>query len=326
MPVRLPGVAIFSCPKGWPVPMSYVFRRLIAAVPTLLILTFVIFMLQQVAPGDPTLLITGEIYTQEVYDRARSRLGLDDPVMVQYANFLQRAVSGDLGDSLLYKRPVSELMVERLPKTLLLSGGALVVCYLIGLPLGIIAAVKRGTLADGLSMSVAGLGLAIPSFWLGIMLMTLFSIRLGWLPATGSNDGWRSFVLPILTLGFIESAAAARLLRSSMVQNLASDYVRTARAKGLTNQKVIMRHAFRNALMPIVSILGLQLGTILTGAVVVETVFAWPGLGKLLVDSILNKDFPVAQGVLLVIGTMIILFNLLADLTYRLVDPRVKLS
>lgn len=306
--------------------MAYVLRRLFAAIPTLLVLSFVIFMLQQIAPGDPTLLITGEIYTQEVYDRARERLGLDDPLPVQYGSFLSRTVQGDLGTSLLYKRPVSELMLERLPNTLILSGGALIVCYAIGLPLGILAAVKRGTLIDGLSMSVAGLGLAIPSFWLGIMLMTIFSIRLGWLPATGTGDGWRSFVLPIVTLGFVESAAAARLLRSSMVQSLSSEYVRTARAKGLRETVVTMRHAFPNALMPIVSILGLQVGTLLTGAVVVETVFAWPGLGKLLVDSILNKDFPVAQGVLMVIGTMIILSNLLADLAYRLVDPRVKLA
>lgn len=306
--------------------MSYVFRRLVAAIPTLLILTFVIFMLQQVAPGDPTLLITGEIYTQEVYDRARERLGIDDPLPVQYANFLSRTVTGDLGESLLYKRPVADLMLERLPNTLILSGGALILCYLIGIPLGVLAAVHRGKFLDGLSMSIAGLGLAIPSFWMGILLMTLFSIRLGWLPATGAGDGWRSFVLPIVTLGFIESAAAARLLRSSMVQNLASEYVRTARSKGLVEIFVIMRHAFPNALMPLVSIIGLQLGTLLTGAVVVETVFAWPGLGKLLVDSILNKDFPVSQGVLLVIGSMIIVSNLLADLAYRLVDPRVKLA
>lgn len=306
--------------------MGYVIRRLFAAIPTLLILTFVVFMLQQIAPGDPTLLITGEIYTQEVYDRARERLGIDDPVMVQFANFLSRTVTGDLGESLLYKRPVSELMLERLPNTLVLSGGAIILCYLIGIPLGIIAAVNRGRFLDGLSMSIAGLGLAIPSFWLGVLLMTFFSIRLGWLPATGTGDGWRSYVLPIATLGFIESAASARLLRSSMVQNLASEYVRTARSKGLKEKIVVIRHAFPNALMPLVSIIGLQIGTLLTGAVVVETVFAWPGLGKLLVDSILNKDFPVAQGVLLVIGTMIILSNLLADLVYRLVDPRVELK
>ena len=306
--------------------MAYVIRRLAAAIPTLLILSAIIFMLQQIAPGDPTLLVTGEIYTQEVYDRARERLGIDEPVVMQYARFLGRTVQGDLGDSLLYKRPVAELVVERVPQTLALSLGALVVCYVIGVPLGVLAAIKRGTFWDALSMSIASLGLAIPGFWLGIMLVILFAINLGWFPATGSTDGWRSFVLPIVTLGVAESAAVARLIRSSMVENLRADYVRTARAKGLREFVVVTRHALRNALLPIVSVLGLQLGTLLTGAVVVETVFAVPGLGKLLIDSILNKDFPVSQAVLLIIGSMIIICNLLADLAYRLVDPRVVLS
>ncbi len=306
--------------------MAYVIRRLAAAIPTLLILSAIIFMLQQIAPGDPTLLVTGEIYTQEVYDRARERLGIDEPVVMQYGRFLGRTVQGDLGDSLLYKRPVAELVVERVPQTLALSLGALVVCYAIGVPLGVLAAIKRGTFWDALSMSIASLGLAIPGFWLGIMLVILFAINLGWFPATGSTDGWRSFVLPIVTLGVAESAAVARLIRSSMVENLRADYVRTARAKGLREFVVVTRHALRNALLPIVSVLGLQLGTLLTGAVVVETVFAVPGLGKLLIDSILNKDFPVSQAVLLIIGSMIIICNLLADLAYRLVDPRVVLS
>ena len=306
--------------------MAYVVRRLVAAIPTLFLLSVIIFSLQQIAPGDPTLLVTGEIYTQEVYDRARERLGIDDPIVVQYGRFMGRALQGDLGDSLLYKRPVSELIVERLPQTLLLSLGALVVCYLIGIPAGVIAAIKRGSIWDSILMGLATLGLAIPGFWLGILLVILFSIHLGWFPATGSADGWRSYALPIFTLGVAEAASVARLIRSSMLESLNADYIRTARAKGLREQVVVVRHALRNALLPIVSVLGLQLGFLLTGAVVVESVFAWPGLGKLLIDSILNKDFPVAQGVLLVIGIMIILCNLLADLTYRLVDPRVDLS
>ncbi len=306
--------------------MAYVLRRLIAAIPTLLLLSIVIFGLQQIAPGDPTLLITGEIYTQEVYDRARERLGIDDPLIVQYGNFLQRVVQGDLGDSLLYRRPVAELVWERLPNTALLSLGALVVCYLIGIPAGVIAALKRGSVWDSVVMSIATLGLAVPGFWLGIMLVVLFSVHLGWVPASGTQDGWKSFILPIFTLGFAESASVARLVRSSMLESLSADYIRTARAKGLTDLVVTIRHALRNALLPIISVLGLQLGLLLTGAVVIETVFAWPGLGKLLVDAILNKDFPVAQGVLLIIGIMIVLSNLLADLAYRLVDPRVVLS
>lgn len=306
--------------------MAYVIRRLLAAIPAILILSVVVFSLQRIAPGDPTLLVTGEIYTQEVYDRARERLGLDESVVIQYGSFLTRSIQGDLGDSLFYRQPVSELIVERLPQTLILSVGALVVCYTIGLPLGVIAAVRRGSFWDSLLMSVATLGLAIPGFWLGIMLVVFFSVQLGWLPATGSSDGWRSYVLPILTLGVAEAASVARLIRSSMLESLSADYIRTAHAKGLRSTSVVVRHALRNALLPVISLLGLQIGFLLTGAVVVESVFAWPGLGKLLIDSILNKDFPVAQGVLLIIGIMIVLGNLLADLAYRLVDPRVVLS
>jgi ABC-type dipeptide/oligopeptide/nickel transport system permease component len=209
---------------------------------------------------------------------------------------------------------------------MLLSLGALVVCYLIGIPAGVLAAVKRGSIWDSIIMALATLGLAVPGFWLGIMLVVFFSVRLGWVPASGTQDGWKSFVLPIVTLGFAEAASVARLVRSSMLESLSADYVRTARAKGLRNLAVVVRHALRNALLPIISVLGMQLGLLLTGAVVIETVFAWPGLGKLLVDSILNKDFPVAQGVLLIIGATIVFCNLLADLAYRLVDPRVVLS
>lgn len=306
--------------------MGYVTRRLAAAVPTLLLLSLAIFLLQHLVPGDPTLLVTGEIYTQDVYDRARERLGIDEPLPVQYVTFVRNTVTGDLGTSLLYKRPVSELIWERLPQTLLLSLGSLVVCYAIGIPLGILSALKRGTVWDSFSMAVATLGLAIPGFWLGILLVIFFSIDLGWFPATGSTDGWRSFVLPVVTLGVAEAAAVARLLRTSMVESLTADYIRTARAKGVRERSVVLLHALRNALLPIISILGLQLGFLLTGAVVVETVFAWPGLGKLLVDAILNKDFPVAQAVLLIIGAMIILGNLLADLAYRLADPRVNVE
>jgi ABC-type dipeptide/oligopeptide/nickel transport system permease component len=306
--------------------VAYLIRRLAAAVPTMLILSFVIFMLQHLVPGDPTLLVIPETYTQDVYDRARERLGIDESLPVQYAKFLQHTVTGDLGTSLMYRKPVSDLVLERLVKTLLLSLGSLVVCYLIGIPLGVIAALRRGSILDSFCMSIATLGLAIPGFWLGILLVILFSIHLGWLPATGSQDGWKSYVLPIFTLGVAEAASVARLIRSSMVDNLAADYIRTARSKGVREFAVVMRHAFRNALLPIVSVLGLQIGYLLTGAVVVETVFAWPGLGKLLIDSILNKDFPVAQAVLLIIGAMIVLSNLAADLAYRLVDPRVVLK
>ena len=305
--------------------MAYVVRRLLASAPSLGILSVVVFMLLHLAPGDPTILITGPLVTDEVYDRTRQQLGLDEPLPIQYWRYMSRVGQGDLGDSLLYKRPTVDLIWERLPKTLLLSLGALVVCYLLGVPAGVLAAVRRGSPWDAGVMATATLGLAIPGFWLGLMLIILFAVNLGWFPASG-YEGGRSYVLPIITLGVGEAAGIARIIRSSMLEHLGADYVQTARAKGLRDRVIVVRHALRNALLPTLSVLGLQLGFLLSGAVVVESVFGWPGLGRLLVDSILNKDFQVVQGVLLIIGTMIVIGNLLADVLYRMVDPRVSLT
>lgn len=302
--------------------MNNILIRVLTIIPAILGLSLIVFLLLELAPGDPTLLIVGDIYTQDVYDRARERLGLDRPIYERYFLFLKSALTGDLGDSLVYRRPVVDLILERLPRTLLLSAGALVVAYAVGLTTGVIAAVKRGGILDIALMSLATFSLAVPNFWLGILLIILFSVQLGWVPA-GGFDSWQGLILPIITLGLSESASVARLVRSSMLNTLRSDYVRTAQAKGLRNMQVIINHALRNALLPVVSILGIQLGFFLTGSVVIETVFQWPGIGKLLVDSILGKDFPVTQAILLLIGTMIALFSLVADMTYRLADPRV---
>jgi ABC-type dipeptide/oligopeptide/nickel transport system permease component len=280
-------------------------------------------MLQHLAPGDPTYLVTGPVVTDEVYQRTRTQLGLDEPLPVQYWTFLSNAVRGDLGTSLLSKRPTLDLIVDRLPKTLAVSLGAMALSYLIGVTAGVIAAVKRGTVWDVLVMGGATLGMAIPGFWLGLMLIMFFAVRLGWLPASGASTP-SHFVLPILALGVGESASIARVIRSSMLESMGGDYIRTARAKGLRERVVVVRHALRNALLPVTSILGMQIGFLLTGAVIVETVFGFPGLGRLLIDSILNKDFPVVQGVLLVIGLMIVLGNFVADVIYRFVDPRIE--
>jgi len=303
--------------------MRFVFRRLLIAIPSLLIVSVFIFMLQHLAPGDPTYLVTGPVVSDEVYQRTRAQLGLDEPLPVQYWTFLSNVLRGDLGTSLLSKRPTLDLIVDRLPKTLAISLGAMALSYVVGMTAGVIAAIKRGSIWDVLVMGAATLGMAVPGFWLGLMLIMLFAVRLDWLPASGASTP-RHFVLPILALGAGEAASIARVIRSSMLEALSGDYIRTARAKGLREGIVIVRHALRNALLPIISILGMQIGFLLTGAVIVETVFAFPGLGRLLIDSILNKDFPVVQGVLLVIGLMIVLGNLLADVIYRFVDPRIE--
>lgn len=305
--------------------MRFVLRRLLGAVPSLIVVSIFIFTLQHLAPGDPTYLVTGPVVSDEVYQRTRMQLGLDEPLPVQYWTFLSNAVQGDLGTSLLSKRPTLDLIAERLPKTLAVSLGAMALSYLIGMTAGVIAAIKRGSVWDVLVMGIATLGMAVPGFWLGLMLIMLFAVQLGWLPASGASTP-SHFVLPILALGFGEAASIARVIRSSMLEAMGGDYIRTARAKGLHEQVVIVRHALRNALLPVTSILGMQIGFLLTGAVIVETVFGFPGLGRLLIDSILNKDFPVVQGVLLVIGLMIVIGNFFADVIYRFVDPRIDFS
>ena len=305
--------------------MRFVVRRLLGAVPSLLVVSLFIFMLQLLAPGDPTILVTGPVVSVEVYERTRKQLGLDEPLPVQYWTFLSNAVTGNLGTSLLSKRPTLDLIVERLPPTLAVSLGAMALSYAIGVTAGIIAAIRRGTVWDVLVMGGATLGMAIPGFWLGLMLIMFFAVRLGWFPASGASSP-KHFVLPILALGIGEAASIARVIRSSMLESMSGDFIRTARAKGLREYVVIVRHALRNALLPVTSILGLQIGFLLTGAVIVETVFGFPGLGRLLIESILNKDFPVVQGVLLVIGLMIVIGNFIADVIYRVVDPRITLS
>jgi peptide/nickel transport system permease protein len=302
--------------------LGFVLRRLLLSLPALVLVSAVVFALMHLAPGDPTYLIVGPTATQQVYERTRERLGLDASLATQYWRFLSRAARGDLGTSLLYRAPVTRLLAERVPNTLLLGAAALLVAYLIGIPAGIAAALRRGSLLDLAIMSASTIGLGVPSFWLGLMLITTFAVLLPWFPASGYDQGLRSLLLPAFTIGLIEAAIITRLMRSSVLESLRADYVRTARAKGLGFARVLL-HAVRNALLPLVSFLGLQLGFLLAGAVVVEIVFAWPGVGRLLVDAIAQRDFPVVQGVLLVTGAAIVLGNLFADVLYRVVDPRI---
>jgi peptide/nickel transport system permease protein len=301
-----------------------ILRRLLVAIPTLFIFSLLVFSLMHLAPGDPTLLYTGRLASAEVYARTRAQLGLDEPLYIQYGKFLSNLIKGNLGTSLNYRMDVIELLKLRIPNSLILGSLSLLLAYLLAIPLGILSAVKQGSIFDLVTMVIIALGMSMPLFWLGLMLILFFSVRLGWLPVSG-YESWRHLILPVVTLASVQVSFLMRMVRSSMLEVLRQDYIRTARAKGLPGFRVIWQHALRNALIPLVSILGMQIGWLVAGAVVIETVFVWPGVGKLIVDSIIRSDYPVIQGVLLFLGGMVIVGNLIADLLYRVVDPRIHL-
>ncbi len=253
----------------------------------------------------------------------REQYGLNDPIHVQYLRFVGRAIQGDLGRSLQFKRPVIDEIRTQLPATLQLTAAAMVVALTVGLGLGILAAIRPHSLLDAFTMSIAMAGVSFPSFWVGLMLLLIFSLALGWLPATGT-EGIERLIMPAATLGFGAAAIIARLTRSSLLEVLQQQYIVTARAKGLSFVKVVFRHALRNALIPVVTIVGLQFGNLLAGAVVIETVFSRQGIGRLLVTAILGRDFPLVQGVILFVASVYVIVNLLVDLSYALIDPRIR--
>jgi peptide/nickel transport system permease protein len=298
-------------------------RRLFTLVPTLLGVVTLVFAFLHLVPGDPVEVMLGE--SARPADRAalRADLGLDRPLLTQYADYLAGIAHGDLGKSFTFRKPVARVIAERAPATLLLAGCALVVAVAIALPAGVVAAVRKDTLLDRGSLVASLLGVSMPNFWLGPLLVLLFSVRLGWFPVSG-NEGWRSVVLPAFTLGAALSAILTRMLRSSLVEVLPADYLQAARARGLPEWKVVWVHALRNAGLPVITLLGLQLGSLLSGAVITETVFAWPGLGTLLVGAIQGRDYPLVQGCVLVVSLGYVAANLLADLLYRWADPRVR--
>lgn len=302
---------------------AFLVRRLAAALGTVVGVALLTSLLIRLVPGDPVELMLGE--SAAAGDRAalRTSLGLDRPAPEQVLAQLDRLARLDLGESLYSRRPVSTLIAERLPATAELALAALAVAAAVAVPLGIVAARRRGGLADGAAMGLALLGLSVPSFWLGPLLILLFSVVLGWTPVSG-REGLASLVLPALTLGTGMAAVLARMLRSSLLETLSEDYVRTARAKGLGEGAVIWRHALRNAALPVVTVFGMQAGALLAGAVITETVFAWPGIGSLLVEAIQRRDFPVVQGCVLLISTTYVAVNALTDLAYAWLDPRVR--
>lgn len=302
----------------------YVARRLAQTIPVLFGVSLLVFSMLHLVPGDPVKMMLSEFATSpEQLERLRAQLHLDDPLPVQFGRFVVDAARGDLGYSIRSKRPVAQEIAENLPSTLQLAVAGLLVAGLIGIPLGILAAVKQQSWLDAGSMIVALIGVSMPSFWLGLLLIFAFSLHIRLFPATGGGD-LRHLVLPAVTLGLGASAIIARLTRSSMLEVLHQEYVTTARAKGLNEFAVIARHAFKNAVIPVLTIFGLQFGQLLAGTVVIETVFSRPGIGRLIVGAILSKDFPLVQGVVLVVAVSYVLVNLCVDVLYAVADPRIR--
>jgi peptide/nickel transport system permease protein len=304
---------------------AFLLRRLAAALGVVLAVALLTSVLIHLVPGDPVELMLGESATAGDRAALRASLGLDRPPAEQVLAQLARLARLDLGESLHSRRPVAQLVAERLPATLELAAAALAVAVALALPLGVLAARRRGGAADGAAMGLALLGLSVPSFWLGPLLILVFSVVLGWTPVSG-REGLSSLVLPALTLGTGMAAVLARMLRGSLLETLSEDYVRTARAKGVPEGTVVRRHALRNAALPVVTVFGMQAGALLAGAVITETVFAWPGIGSLLVEAIQRRDYPVVQGCVLLISTGYVLVNALTDLAYAWLDPRVRVA
>src|ERR1051326_933442 len=311
----------------------YIARRLIQAIPLLFGISLIVFLIIHFAPGDAAEFALGSRANQEDIERLRQYLGLDLPWYEQYGRLLKTWLSGDLGDSVVLRRPVFDLIVERAPRTAELLGGSILCSLLIAVPIGVISAVKRYSLTDAVVTVVSFIGVALPSFWLGIILILIFAVSLGWLPAGGAQtvgepfsigDHLKHLILPLSVLTLVRTAGWSRYLRSSMLEVLGQDYVRTARAKGLTEPRVVYRHALRNAVTPIITLLGLSLPDIVGGAIITEQIFNWNGLGQLTVRATLTRDVPVVMALVMLSGVAIVIGNLLADITYGLVDPRIK--
>ena len=314
--------------------LVYIQRRILLMVPILIGVTLAVFLMLHALPGDPVLMmltehsggaaptVTGTI-TDEMYENMRRELGLDKPLHEQYIKFLFDVISGDWGNSFRTQLPVSEMLLKNLPYSIDLALASLGVSLIVGLILGIIAAIKRGTWIDNLTMTLAVTGVSMPNFWLGIMLLLIFSLNLRWIPAVAPADSWQSLILPSLALGFSAAAIIARLVRSNLIDIFNQDYIRTARAKGLMEYVVVARHALKNAMIPVITVAGLQFGNLLGGTVIIETVFARPGLGMIMIEGIMEKDFPVVQGAVLFAAIAYVVANFVVDITYAYLDPRI---
>lgn len=330
---------------------NYIIRRLLSLIPTLFGVSIIVFLFLRMIPGDPALALGGEHATEATVERIREEFGLNKPLPQQYITYMGKVLRGDLGRSILSRRPIADEIRARFPATFELSVCALIVALVVGLPAGIISATKRNSPIDNIAMVGSLLGISMPIFWLGLMLNWFFAVELGWLPSvtrldasidlqritnliivdsilTGNAEallnGIKHLILPSVALSTISMAIIARMTRSAMLEVLEQDYIRTARAKGLIERVVTVRHALKNALLPVITVLGLQVGVLLSGAVLTETIFAWPGIGRWLYLSILSRDYPIVQGMALFITALFLVVNLLVDVSYALVDPRIR--
>jgi peptide/nickel transport system permease protein len=309
--------------------INHTTKRILEVIPVLFIVSVIVFSMMHLLPGDPTLLMLagaeGGSIPQERLNELREIMGLNKPLYEQYINFITNALSGDLGTSIRLRTPVTEVLLQKIPYTLMLSLLGLIFSVILGVFIGLIAALFKDTWIDHFSMTLSLIGVSMPVYWLGLLLILFFSINLNIFPSSGAT-GWKSIVLPSLTLGFVSAGLISRLLRSSLLEVLNEDYIRTAKGKGLTNTIILIKHALKNAMIPVITILGLQFGNMLAGAVVTETVFSRPGLGRLVVNGILWKDYPLVQGTVLFIACIYVFVNLFVDISYSWFDPRIKLK
>lgn len=303
---------------------KFIIKRLLALIPVLIGVTLLVFCILDLAPGDPAKTILGEEASVEAIEALREEMGLDDPLLVRYGRYMAGLVQGDLGTSYKTGDPVSEEVWARLPNTIVLALTSTVVAIILALPLGVLAAIKQNTLFDGISMFISLIGISMPVFWMGLLLILLFAVTLGWFPVSGADQGIRSLVLPSIALGFMHMASIARTTRSSMLETIRQDYIRTVRAKGLPEREVITDHALKNALIPTITVIGIQIGQMLGGSVLTESVFAWPGIGRYMIQSIQGRDIPSVMGCIIIFTIGFALVNLLVDLIYGFVDPRIK--
>lgn len=314
--------------------LIYIIRRLFQLIPVLLIMSVIVFSLIHLIPGDPVDVILGEGHSDPVVEAAlRHQLHLDKPVIVQYGYWLGNVLQGDLGRSAITREPVFDMILTRLPATALLAFSSAVVAILISIPAGILAAVRQNRFADYAAMGVALGGISIPNFWLGVMLILVFSQFLGWLPSMGyaplftnPSEAFLHLLMPSITLGTAMAASLTRFTRSEVLEELRNDYVRTARAKGLSEYVVITKHVLKNSMIPTITVIGLQIGGLLEGAVITETVFAWPGIGRLAIQAVFERDYPLVQGIVLFAAVIYVLVNLTVDVIYGYLDPRVRLD
>jgi peptide/nickel transport system permease protein len=304
--------------------IRYIIKRLFALIPVILVLTFIVFTILSMTPGDATSIILGSEYTEELGAKLRVELGLDRPVVVQYLHYIANLLRGDFGTSYVMRAPVLDQLSVRLANTAWIVGFAMLLCVSLGIPIGILSATRPRSVFSQGTMVFGLMGVSMPIFWLGLLLILLFSVKLGWLPSSGLDHGARSLVLPAITLGFNYMANIMRTTRSSMLEAIRQDFIRTARAKGVSERRVIYDHALGNALMPTITIIGMDVGTLLGGVVLTETVFSIPGMGRLLVEAINQRDTPCVLGCLVVMAITVAVSNLIVDLVYAYIDPRIR--